>query len=292
MSDKPLQRALGTTYRAEMSCGDLGKAIRQAATGPTPGEHTLREARVMQASLTAVGKEIEQQQEPTIAQELRTPVAAALADYAQDTGEILNAVNDAYIDHEDDGAWQDGKTVRMSAPLDELIDVLRALSQSPDAYADLRAAHVRQCAVGLAAVPSRAAGPTYTAPGRNCAAGLGYYDGIAEDIPDSQSKQWRSDVLQRLRNSMGTPPAYSTDPAQHITASWQRDAVRQVKVGGSGFLTDDSTRILDIWATARGDDLDARKLDALQEDMGSDACSRAEETTKQLACTREPSKCP
>lgn len=192
-----------------------------------------------------------------------------MADYAQDTGEILNDVNDAYAEHEDGAPWRDRGTVRMSAPLDELVAVLRGLSQDPHAYADLRAAHVRHCADDLAAVPDRADGPTFTGPARNCAAGLGYYDGIADDIPDAQSEQWRSDVLQRLKGTLNSPPSYGSDPAGHIAASWQQDVVGQVAAGRPRFLTADSARIVRIWATARGEALDSEK-----EQSASDARSR------------------
>ncbi|WP_328877085.1 hypothetical protein [Streptomyces sp. NBC_00299] len=113
--------------------------------------------------------------EPVVAPDLRAPLAAALVDYAQDTQEIPNGVNGEYTHGEDEVPRRDGATIRMPARIDDLVKVLRAVSQDPAAYGDLRAAHVRQCAARLAEVPARATGARYSWPARSCAAGLGYF---------------------------------------------------------------------------------------------------------------------
>lgn len=236
LSDTTLQRSLGGPYRQGMVCGTLGTAIRDAATGPTPGLHTLAEARALQATVAAVSEDIERHQKPSIAPDLRAPLAAALVDYAQDTHEILTGVNGEYTPREDSGPWQDGKTVRMPAYLDDLVNVLRAVSQDPAAYADLRAAQVRQCATRLAAVPTQATGAVYTGPARSCAAGLGHYDGIADDIAKSQAEQWRSDVLRRLENTADSPPPYKVNRARYIAGSWQQAVIERVDADQTLFL--------------------------------------------------------
>ena len=211
-SDTALQRSLGGAYREDMACAALGTAIRDAATGSTPEVHTLAEARAMQAALSAVSEGIERGQEPSITPELRAPLASALADYTQDTYEILSGVNGEYTHREDSAPWRDGKTIRMSARLDDLVNVLRAVSEDPAAYADLRAAHVRQCATRLAAVPAHSTGAYYSWPARSCAAGLGYYDGIADDVPESQAEQWRSDCTAASQEHRRQSSAVEGEP--------------------------------------------------------------------------------
>lgn len=225
LSDATLQRSLGDAYREDMDCGALGRAIKDAATGSAPGRHTLPEARTVQATLAVVSEDIEQRHEPSIPADLRAPLAATLADYAQDTYEILSGVNGEYTHREDSAPWQDGKTVRMSAHLDDLINVMRAVSEDPAAYADLRAAHVRGCATHLAAVSTQATGSVYSGPARSCAAGLGHYDGIADDMPESGAEEWRSGVLQRLKTTAGSPrPTRWTVPGTSPAAGSRRSS--------------------------------------------------------------------
>ncbi|MEJ8672969.1 hypothetical protein WKI71_45110 [Streptomyces sp. MS1.AVA.1] len=286
LSDTALQRALGDAYREDMDCGTFGTAIRDAATGSTPRAHTLAQARAMQAALGAVGDDIEQGQEPSIAPDLRAPLATALADYTQDTYEILSGVNGEYTHREDSAPWQDGKIIRMSVHPDDLVNVLRAVSQDPAAYADLRAAHVRECSTRLAMVPTQATGPAYSEPARGCAAGLGHYDGIADDIPKSQAEPWRSDVLRRLKNTADSPPPYEVNRSQHIEGSWQQAVAEQIDANQTLFLTNDSSRIVDIWATARGEGIDSKKVNDLQATVASDADSSSVATEEALRCTR------
>lgn len=291
LSDAALRRSLGAAYLEGMDCRALGTAIRDAVTGPTPGRHTLAHARAMQATVSAVSEDIRRRQEPAIAPDLRAPLAAALVDYAQDTQEILNGVNGEYTHREDSGPWQDGQTVRMPARLDDLVNVLRAVSQDPSAYADLRAAHVRQCATRLAEVPAHATGPYYTWPARSCAAGLGYYDGIADDFPKSQADQWRSDVLRRLKNTADSPPLYKVNRAGYIAGSWQHAVIEGVDADDALFLQNDSSRIIDIWATARGEDIYSTKVHALKQKTANDAGTSLVDAGKALRCTRHPAEC-
>ncbi|MFI5557588.1 hypothetical protein [Streptomyces sp. NPDC051738] len=272
-----------------MDCAALGTAIRDAATGSPPGVRTLAQARAMQATLAAVGADIDRGQEPSIAPELRAPLAAALADYTQDTYEILSGVNGEYTHREDSAPWRDGKTIRMSVYPDDLINVLRAVSQDPAAYADLRAAHIRECSTRLAVVPTQATGPVYTGPARGCAGGLGYYDGIADDIPTSQAEQWRSDVLRRLKNTASSPRSYEMNRAQYVAGSWQQAVAERVNAKQTLFLTNDSSRIVESWATARGEAIDSKKVNDLQATVASNSSSV--DTEEALRCTRHPTEC-
>ncbi|WP_330358211.1 hypothetical protein [Streptomyces chartreusis] len=291
LTDTTLQRSLGDAYRENMDCDTLGRAIEDAATGSAPGRHTLPEARTMQATLAAVSEDIEQREEPSIPSDLRAPLAAALADYAQDTYEILSGVNGDYTRRADSAPWQDGKTVRMSAHLDDLVNVLRAVSEAPAAYADVRAAHVRTCATRLAAVPSQATGSVYTGPARSCAVGLGYYDGIVDDVPKSQASTWRSGVLQRLKATADSFPPYEVNRAQHIAGSWQQAVLEQVDSDQTQFLKDDSSRIVGIWTGARGEGIDSKKVNDLELTIADDANSSAMEAEQTLQCTRHPTEC-
>ncbi|MFB8757505.1 hypothetical protein [Streptomyces nigra] len=290
-SGPALRRSLGDAYREDMDCAAPGTAIRGATTGATPGHHTIAEARAMQTALTAIAEDIDRRQDPVVAADLRAPLAAALVDYAQDTQEILNGVNGEYTRREDDEPWRDGSTVRMPTPTDDLVKVLRALSDDPAAYADLRAAHVRQCPTHLAEVPAQATGARYTWPARNCAAGLGYLDGIADDIPKSRTEQWRADVLLRLKDTADNAPSYEANAVRHISSSWQQQVIEQVDAHQPRFLQNDSTRVIEIWATARGQDTDSKEVNALQHKTANDGSTSLVETEETLRCARNPTEC-
>ncbi|MDO0909857.1 hypothetical protein QQM39_02960 [Streptomyces sp. DT2A-34] len=161
----------------------------------------------------------------------------------------------------------------------------------PYGCADMRAAHVRQCATHLAGVPTQATGPLCTGPARSCAAGLGYFDGVADDIPESQAGQWRSDVLRRLKNTAGSPPPYKANRAGYIAGSRQQAVIERVDADPAPFLEKDSSRIIVIWATARGEGINSGKVDDLQADVASDANSSSTETEEVLGCTRHPTEC-
>ncbi|CAM5470542.1 MULTISPECIES: hypothetical protein [Streptomyces] len=290
-SDPALRRSLGDAYREGMDCGALGAAIRDAATGPEPGRHTLAEARALHTALTTVAEDIERRRNPGIAPDLRAPLAAALTDYAADTYEVLTGVNGEYTHREDDGPWRDAGTVRTPARVNDLVTVVRAVSEDPAAYADLRAAHVRQCAARLAEVPARTTGARYTGPARGCAAGLGRFDAVAADIPESWAGQWRTDVLRHLADTAGSTPPYATDPAGHLASRWRHLAADRTDTDAPRFLGDDSTRLIDLWTTARHEPSDAAPVKELKAEAAADAGTGAAETRKALACTRRPAEC-
>ncbi|SOD82738.1 hypothetical protein [Streptomyces sp. Ag109_G2-15] len=64
---------------------------------------------------------------------LAVPFSEALADYADDTDQILTSVNVDYIRAETSSTspWQDEAGVHMSVSVDSLLHVVRAISHSP-----------------------------------------------------------------------------------------------------------------------------------------------------------------
>ncbi|MFI2204118.1 hypothetical protein ACH47Z_25705 [Streptomyces sp. NPDC020192] len=92
LRDKRVRSALGAEYRSDLSCPALGAAVKHVTMGATPGRHSLQQARSMQSLLPAMADEAGtggRQIPPALA----VPFAQALADYADDTDQILTSVN-------------------------------------------------------------------------------------------------------------------------------------------------------------------------------------------------------
>ncbi|MET9293599.1 hypothetical protein [Streptomyces sp. NPDC003077] len=289
LNSEPLRQELGARMRPGMSCGELGAALRGAATGPTPGRHTLAQARIMRATVTAISEDIAQRKDPVIAPALREPVATALADYSADTFEILAGVNGDYDDH--DAPWRDGAVVRTPVKRVDVVRTMRAVSENPSAYATLRTAQTRQCAIGLAGVPLQATGAALRVSARDCGAGLGYLDGIADDIPQATSHTWRAAVISHLTTGGTTPPAYREDPVRHLTATWQQDLSRK-QPKETGFLKRQLAELVRTWVAGRGTPRDESTVGTLQDAVARDASTSVGETAEIMQCTRQPEEHP
>ncbi|MEV6949205.1 hypothetical protein AB0N07_46340 [Streptomyces sp. NPDC051172] len=89
------------------------------------------------------------------------------------------------------------------------------------------------------------------------------------------------------------PPTPSPRPgrteaarARYIAGSRQQAVVERVDADQAQFLEDDSSRIIDSWATARGEGIDSKKVNAQQQKTANDADSSSVEAEKALRCTR------
>jgi hypothetical protein len=175
-------------------------------------------------------------------------------------------------------------------PID-VVRVMRAVSDAPSAYAALRAAQTHECAIRLAGVPAKATGDRLRAPARDCASGLGFLDGIADDIPEAERQAWQAGVLNSLTNDSTKPPNYRDDAVRHLTGTWRQGLVRG-KPSETWFLREQITDLVHTWALGRGMDPDSDEVDNLQEDALNDASTRLGETEKTMKCTRKPEEQP
>ncbi|MFG2596655.1 hypothetical protein [Streptomyces sp. NPDC048462] len=295
LGEKPVQRILGSEHRTDMSCADLGEALRRAATGPVAGQHTLAQAQNMHDTIMVINEDIQQRRQPTIAEGLRGPITKALADYAGDSFEMLTAINPDYNHRRDSGPWREGAVVRMPVPLGDLVRVMRAASDAPSAYATLRAAQTRECADGLGALPAKVTDTEFRGPARDCAAGLGRFDAIADDLPENKRQDWQKAVLAQLADTApkAPPASYGDDPAEHIMRTWQQ-GFTGADPDESAFMDDDISRLIDIWVKGRGEDPRSGRVKLLRAKAAGDASGTAGDTAAALTCTRHPhgSSCP
>ncbi|MFG2147974.1 hypothetical protein ACGFRG_27865 [Streptomyces sp. NPDC048696] len=167
----------------------LGSALEAAATGhpplgvnqdpyPVPG-HTQAQARVMDAII----KNLDGGTSTTVQADLRDPVAKALAEYTPDTHAILSGSGGGYFDHRVDGSWTDanGKAHLATLPK-ELVQVMRGLSDDPNAYSDLNKTELRYIDQQLHQIPQGATGFDRSVPLSHAGSVLGTYTAIREDV--------------------------------------------------------------------------------------------------------------
>lgn len=294
LGDKRVRSALSEQYRSDLSCSELGAAAKRATTGASPGKHSLQQARSLQDLLLAMDDKLgpgSRRMDPALA----VPFAEVLADYADDTDQILTSVNVDYIraDTRSTSPWQDRAGVHMSVSLDSLIRVLRGLSDSPAAYATVREAATRHIAADFAATPRTADQDTLGLRAKLAGRILGSLDGVAQKVTQdkgrTEGEKWGTDVDALLAANAEAPPAYREDPAGHLLYSWKRelkDAGLQDPLTQMEAQSQDMTR---LWAQAlrleRGtqdslpgesrDNAIAARSDALDKLLGSDGRARA-----------------
>lgn len=256
--DARIQEVLGTSYRSGISCGDLGRALEEAARGDKPGIHSEKEAQAMRDTLGAVGDALVSSKGRGIDRSLRVPLAALLADYVADTHEILKELDADYITHlSDKDPWEDASGVHMTVPNTVLLRVMRAVSGSPSAYAILRSAEGEYSARVMVKIPRAAKGFTLYAPTVGNALALGALDGIAADVAPRLSGQaaieWDKGVVRGLISmAPAVIPAYTSDPAAYISATWTKGLSSASKVESDTFRSQ-SVNYLTIWSRGRAD---------------------------------------
>ncbi|WP_190133363.1 hypothetical protein [Streptomyces mashuensis] len=233
------------TYDIDTSKAGLGAAVEAAATGHAPlpdgarpdpeAKHTMAQARVMHDTIQLV----DPGSSSAAPENLRRPLANALAEYSTDTHEILSGVS-SYQDH--DGVKNDGK-VTMSVKEDTLLRTMRALSEDPEGYATLFGASSAHISNELDKLSPHDQGDDRNAPLNKSGAVLGSYTAIREDvINDARSASysgadWKSKMAYHLLGGLVTP----------------------VTVGAGGFpIGDGLQRGVDTWAWAWSNDMKAQ----------------------------------
>ncbi|MHC5903160.1 hypothetical protein ACVNF4_04490 [Streptomyces sp. S6] len=198
----------------------LGAALEAAATGhpplaagqdPWPGmNHTEAQARVTHAVVTELAPTLGT--DTTVQPNLRQPLARALAEYTSDTHEILGGMRGDYVRAvTGDGYFTDGGTAHLAVSQKDLVQVMRGLSEDPDAYATLHKAESRYIDTQLRAVPENATGFEHSAPLGKAGATLGVYSAIREDVINDgrmaaySEADWKSKVAYHVVGGAVTP---------------------------------------------------------------------------------------
>ncbi|MFJ9815362.1 hypothetical protein ACIRU3_08815 [Streptomyces sp. NPDC101151] len=259
LADARIEDALGSSFREDMSCSELGGAMKKAAAGNEAGVHTETQAQAMRDILQSADDALTTSGQKSIEPPLRLPLAQLIADYTPDTYEIFKALDADYVKHaSDDEPWSDASGVHMAVWDDTLIRVTRAVADSPDAYAYVRDAQTRHAARVLAGIPRSADGVTLTTPAAGNAAALGVLDAVAQDVAQGTSSQaateWNKDVIAALKRSAPNPAAsYSSDPAGYIRGTWVAQLSPATTAVAPKEFTEQGVQLLDIWAKGRAD---------------------------------------
>ncbi|MFI6704036.1 hypothetical protein ACIBJC_34740 [Streptomyces sp. NPDC050509] len=260
LADRRVQEALGKGSRPGMSCADLGEAIRMATVADSSGRHTSGQALAMRRVLPALAEDVERRADRTLDPGLRAPVAHALADYAGDVHALLGAGDAEYGRNgaSSAGPWGSDDGYHMAVPRNELLHVVRAVSDDPLAYVAVRDAQTLRASAALADVTEGARGFGLSAPVSSSARVLATLDAVAADVLRSrdseEAKDWRSTVVAKLEDGPVQPASYADDPVRHLVGTW-RSALRSAK-GEDAFpaLREQGVRLVEIWSVARKTD--------------------------------------
>lgn len=230
----------------------LGLALEAAATGREPlapgqdpwpeAKHTEEQARIMNGILEQMAPGEEDGTEASVHANVSRPVANALAEYASDTHEILGLVNEGYSNAATDGYFGEGENGHLATNSKELTQVMRGLSEDPDAYAALHKAEARHINNELDRIPEGATGFAQSGNWDRAGAVLGTYTAIREDVINDErmagysEADWKSKVAYHIIGGIVTPLAIPT-------------------AGGSLVVGDALQRGVDTWAWQWGNDM-------------------------------------
>lgn len=193
----------------------LGAALEAASTGHRPGvtpdklgQHSEAQARVMNDTIALLDKGKHGDDLPA---NLRKPLGHMLVDYTPDTHETLSLGNPAYNDIDKGGkVWDDDGTVRMGANRDQLLRVMRGVSDDPAAYADMFDAERQYASDTFAGEPMKVKTPDQMDHRdklvEKTMTTFGAYDGIqADKILDNRDDaiQWARDVNRHAGSAGG-----------------------------------------------------------------------------------------
>ncbi|MEU4255363.1 DUF6571 family protein [Streptomyces fradiae] len=172
----------------------LGAAIQAAATGHEPGEklgppgpHTEGQARVMHHAIRFLDKDAGGDEFPEHLENLRQPMARALADYVADThvifeGQDLGGVRGREsISRTDEGGYQ------IAVGQASLVRVTRGIADDPYAFSLLHTAERAYAASLLDQLPPFSGGvhsssAAWNVEAKNIGHALGVLNGVGEDV--------------------------------------------------------------------------------------------------------------
>ncbi|MGW7526200.1 hypothetical protein [Streptomyces sp. NPDC054783] len=203
----------------------LGAALEAAATGHLPlkdGQdpwpnmpHSDAQARVMHNVIEDLKPT--SGNDATVPENLRKPLANALAQYTNDTHEILGGMSADYVSHATgDGYFNSGGTAHMAVSEKDLVQVMRGMSEDPDAYATLHKAEARYINEELNKIPAGETDFEKTGPLGKAGAALGAYTAIREDVINDErtdgysAADWKAKIAYHIIGGALTPMTIPT----------------------------------------------------------------------------------
>ncbi|WP_158687525.1 hypothetical protein [Streptomyces sp. AA1529] len=211
----------------------LAHALEAGATGELPQDvkeparlhplHTGAEARVMNGVIHSLAPD---QGAGGIHHNLQEPVANALADYASDTHETLYRSDNI---RNETGVKESGEYAELSADPEKLIQTMRGVSESPDAFSKIYDAERAQINRGIDGIPDDL-GPKsdkVVDEMRRAGAGMGAMEAIKEDIlgdkasDELEKAQWKAKIRYHVIGGFLTPIGGGLgDPLQRFVDTW------------------------------------------------------------------------
>ncbi|MDR3081448.1 MAG: hypothetical protein LBV60_11080 [Streptomyces sp.] len=237
-----------------LSRSGLGAALEAAATGHRPlkdGEdpwpevrHNEAQARIMQNVMENFVPD--EGTDAPVHENLRRPLADALAEYTTDTHNILGPNPHEYITNAAGEGYftdEDGNThIAMSQK--DLVQVMRGLSEDPDAYATLQKAEGRYINNDLDRIPDGTLGTDRHGQLGNYGKALGTYEAIKEDVINDErmseysAADWKTKAAYHLIGGAVTPLYFTTgggvsiaigDSLQRGVDTWMFDLAGDLK---------------------------------------------------------------
>ncbi|WP_330298580.1 hypothetical protein [Streptomyces sp. NBC_00503] len=254
--DGRVQKSVGADVHPGMSCAALGQAIVKA-TAAEQGRHSQAQAQAVKDVLFSPG--LGYTKNLRIDPALRVPLATVLADYAVDTHEMLAGLDSQYVFKMGpaDAPWESSGTYHLAVEHLVFRNVVRAVSQDPQAYAILRLAETRYAAQQLAAVPGDATGAAFSLPPTKNARALGILDGLTDGYARDQA--WRTAVHDGLLREPTTQGSYQENPSAYLTATWLQGLRNTPEAELANRLRTQGVDIARAWTQARNTDESTRQ---------------------------------
>ncbi|WP_329201787.1 MULTISPECIES: hypothetical protein [unclassified Streptomyces] len=251
-----MQKSVGAAVHPGMSCAALGQALVKA-TAAEQGRHSQEQAQAVKDVLFSPG--LDYTKNLRIDAALRVPLATVLADFAADTHELLAGLDSQYVmkGDPDDVPWEASGTHHLA--VDPLVfrNVVRAISQDPQAYAILRLAETRYAAQQLATVPGDATGTAFSLPPTKNARALGILDGLSDTY--TRDRAWRTAMRDRLLREPAAQDTYQEDPAAYFTVTWLQGLRNTPEAELVNRLRAQGVEIARTWTQARNTDESTRQ---------------------------------
>jgi hypothetical protein len=261
----------------------LGAAIQAAATGHEPGEklgppgpHTEGQARVMHHAIRFLDKDAGGDEFPEHLENLRQPMARALADYVADTHQILGGQeSDLGGVAGSDSVHGSGDKAQIAVGQGSLVRVMRGIADDGPSYALLYEAERAYSAEQLAKAPDfpgdkvHGSSADWDHRAREMGAAMGALNGVGADVYKGKMDdkiEWAEDTAEYTATGanglIGEIPIVGTVGGALIDSvkyEWikdvtsvaedegKRDSSSQYAAGSDGV-----NKLLDEWRKSRG----------------------------------------
>ncbi|WP_406146381.1 hypothetical protein [Streptomyces sp. NBC_01012] len=300
--DDPLSRhGLG----AALEAGSTGHAPLGDGQDPWPeAKHNEAHARVMAGVVAALAPS--SGTDASVPEALREPLANALGEYASDTHQVMK--NDAdYVKAATHGSFTNAEGSHLAVNVRDLVQVMRGVSEDPEAYGTLHKAESRYIDLEMERVPDGASHTEMAQPIREGGNALGVLTGIREDVINDNrmdeyaEADWKSKMLYHVVGGALTPLPGMGDFVQRGVDVWASEVGGALKsdadaTANSGVASEfletnqQMSLMVDGWAKGRSD-IDAStsegkaELSGLSQDVHEAHISGAETANKYLSDT-------